>query len=230
VLRVDHIMAWSRLYWIPHGMGLHEGTYVSYPHEELFAVLVLESHRHRCEIVGENLGTVPAEIDEALPRHQIRGMYLAQFAAAGPTLPEPPRAGDMALIGTHDTPPFAGWIRGDDIAERVTHGLLRGEEEPLVRQERSAAVQALARALGVSAESPAEYLAALLQWLGKSDSPLVVPWIEDLWLETGSVNIPGTRSSQRPNWQRPMNRLLEDGMGDSSVLELLRLLRQARRL
>ena len=23
VLRVDHIMAWTRLYWIPHGMALH---------------------------------------------------------------------------------------------------------------------------------------------------------------------------------------------------------------
>jgi 4-alpha-glucanotransferase len=55
VLRVDHIMAWTRLYWIPHGFGLHEGTYVSYPAEELFAVLTLESQRHRCEVVGENL-------------------------------------------------------------------------------------------------------------------------------------------------------------------------------
>ncbi|HEV8148900.1 MAG TPA: 4-alpha-glucanotransferase, partial [Gemmatimonadales bacterium] len=34
VLRVDHIMAWTRLYWIPHGFPLHEGTYVSYPAEE----------------------------------------------------------------------------------------------------------------------------------------------------------------------------------------------------
>ena len=28
-----------------------------YAAEELFAILTLESHRHRCEIVGENLGT-----------------------------------------------------------------------------------------------------------------------------------------------------------------------------
>ncbi|HET7251236.1 MAG TPA: 4-alpha-glucanotransferase, partial [Gemmatimonadales bacterium] len=79
VLRVDHVMAWTRLYVIPHGMALSEGTYVSYPAEELFAILTLESHRHHCEIVGENLGTVPPEIDEALPRHKIWGMYLAEF-------------------------------------------------------------------------------------------------------------------------------------------------------
>ena len=57
-------MAWTRLYWIPHGFPLDQGTYVSYPAEELFAVLTLESSRHRCEVVGENLGNVPREIYE----------------------------------------------------------------------------------------------------------------------------------------------------------------------
>ena len=95
VLRVDHIMAWTRLYWIPKGLGLHQGTYVSYPAEELFAVLTLESHRNRCEVVGENLGTVPPEIGEALPRHRIWGMYLAEFQEwAGPEdAPLPRRPG-----------------------------------------------------------------------------------------------------------------------------------------
>ncbi|MBE0594961.1 MAG: 4-alpha-glucanotransferase, partial [Gemmatimonadales bacterium] len=90
VLRVDHVMAWTRLYWIPHGFGLHEGTYVSYPAEELFAILTLESQRHQCEIVGENLGTVPPEIDKALPRHRIWGTYLAQFQASEDPKVAPP--------------------------------------------------------------------------------------------------------------------------------------------
>ena len=102
VLRVDHIMALTRLYWIPHGFGLHDGTYVSYPAEELFAVLTLESNRHRCEVVGENLGTVPREIFEALPRHRICGMYLAMFqASAGPDVTPPVTP---APIGTAPRP------------------------------------------------------------------------------------------------------------------------------
>ena len=107
VLRVDHVMAWTRLYWIPHGFGLHEGAYVSYPAEELFAILTLESHRHHCEVVGENLGTVPPAINRALERHRIWGMYLAQFAAADPQLPAP-ASKDTALVGTHDTPRWRG--------------------------------------------------------------------------------------------------------------------------
>jgi 4-alpha-glucanotransferase len=230
VLRVDHIMAWTRLYWIPHGFGLHEGTYVSYPAEELFAILTMESHRNRCEVVGENLGNVPPEIDKALPRHRIWGMYLAQFEAPkGPDI-APPAATGMALVGTHDTPTFAGWLAGNDIDERVRYGLLAEPAAPAVREERAKAVQWLAQRVQCRTETPGAFLAELLEWLGRSDSPLVVPWLEDLWLEDRAVNLPGTRSSDRPNWQRPMRRLLEDIFTDPEVNGLVDRLNRARSL
>jgi 4-alpha-glucanotransferase len=227
VLRVDHIMAWTRLYWIPHGMGLHEGTYVDYPAEELFAILVLESHRNRCEVVGENLGTVPAEIVEALPRHRIWGMRLAIFEAHAPE-PQPPPGHDMALIGTHDTPTFAGWIDGVDIDERVRCGLLDPSAAPAERDGRRWAARNLARALDGSADDPDDLLARVLRWLGASESPLVVPWLEDLWLEREGVNLPGTRAQERPNWQRPMARLVDDVFDDPAVADRLRILQEAR--
>ena len=230
VLRVDHIMAWTRLYWIPHGFGLHEGTYVSYPAEELFAILTLESDRNRCEVVGENLGTVPREIDAALPRHRIWGMYLAQFQASKVPEVTPPTARDMALVGTHDTPSFAGWLAGNDIAERVRYGLLAQQAAAGVTEERSRATQRLAKRLGRRVEEPEAFLAELLEWLGRSDSPLVVPWLEDLWLEDQAVNLPGTRSQERPNWQRPMRRLLDEIFTDPEVDGLIRRLHRARNL
>ena len=228
VLRVDHVMAWTRLYWIPHGFGLHQGTYVSYPADELFAILSLESHRNRCEIVGENLGTVPQAIDEALPRHRIWGTYLAEFQASADPHLAPPTAADMALVGTHDTPTFAGWLAGTDIAERIRHGLLATEAEPGVREERSRAARRLGKRMGRSVEEPEALLAELLEWLGRSDSPLVVPWLEDLWLEDQGVNLPGTRSSGRANWQRPMRRLLDEIFADPKTDELIRRLHRAR--
>jgi len=228
VLRVDHIMAWTRLYWIPHGFGLHEGTYVSYPAEELFAILTLESHRHRCEVVGENLGTVPPEIGEALPRHRIWGMYLAQFQASEDPGVAPPTAADVAFIGTHDTPTFAEWLAGNDVAERVRYGLLAEPAVPAVRKERTRATGRLAKRLRGSVDAPRELLAELLEWLGRSESPLVVPWLEDLWLEGVRVNLPGTRSSDRPNWQRPMSRLLDQVFTDPEVDRLVRRLEEAR--
>jgi len=220
-------MAWTRLYWIPHGMGLHEGTYVSYPAEELFAVLSLESHRHQCEVVGENLGTVPPEIDAALPRHRIWGMYLAEFQTPKTPLVAP-TAADMALVGTHDTPTFAGWLKGSDIEDRVRYGLLAAGKAPVAREERTLTVQWLATQLGQRPDDPRAFFAGLLEWLGRSASPLVVPWLEDLWLEETGVNLPGTPSSQRPNWQRPMGPLLDEIFNDPEVDGLLRRLHHAR--
>jgi 4-alpha-glucanotransferase len=229
VLRVDHIMAWTRLYWIPHGLGLHQGTYVSYPAEELFAILALESNRHRCEVVGENLGTVPPEIGEALPRHRIWGMYLAQFKASEDAHVAAPAAADVAFIGTHDTPTLAGWLQGNDIPERVRYGLLAEAAVPEARKERLRATRRLAKRLQRRVDQPREFLAELLEWLGRSESPLVVPWLEDLWLEDDRVNLPGTRSSERANWQRPMRRLLDEIFADPEIAALLGRLAQARR-
>jgi 4-alpha-glucanotransferase len=228
LLRVDHIMAWSRLYWIPHGFGLHEGTYVSYPAEELFAVLALESVRNQCEVVGENLGTVPPEIDAALPRHRIWGMYLAQFQASKVGEVVPPTASDVAMVGTHDTPTFAGWLAGDDIAERVQYGLLAKQAVPSVRDERARAAKRLARRLRCRLDDPPALFGQLLEWLGRSDSPAVIAWLEDLWLEERAVNLPGTSSADRPNWQRPMARLLDELMTDPLIDAYLARLQDAR--
>ena len=228
VLRVDHVMAWTRLYWIPHGFGLHEGTYVKYPAEELFAVLTLESVRHRCEIVGENLGTVPPEIDRALPRHRIWGTYLAQFQASEDPKVAPPTVTQMAQVGTHDTPTFAEWLTGDDIPERVRYRLLAEEAVPDVQKERRRATRRLARRLGRPVDDPRGLYAELLSWLGASDSPLVVPWLEDFWFEGSRVNLPGTRSSERPNWQRPMRLLLDEIFTDGEIEALIRRLAEAR--
>ncbi len=217
VLRIDHVMALSRLYWIPHGAGLHDGTYVTYPLEELLAVVTLESVRHECEMIGENLGTVTAEFTSALPRHHIWGMYLAQFAAASSgdiTVPTPT---EVALIGTHDTPTLAGWLAAEDVDERVQHNLLPADEADDVRTARRDNVVRLADRLGRDPDDAEAMLVGLIEWLGISASPLVIPWIEDLWLEVRGVNLPGTRSSARPNWQRPMSRLLDDIVTDPLI-------------
>lgn len=230
VLRIDHIMSFRRLYWIPHGFERHQGTYVRYPLEELLAVLLLESHRHRCELVGENLGTVPPEIDEALPRHGIHGMKLALFEAAAPE-PAPPGATEVAMIGTHDTATFVGWLEGRDIEARVEAGLLDAAEAPAEEAARREAIGRLATAVGAgpdAAGDPDAFLDRVIAWLGGSESPLVIVWLEELWGEADQVNLPGTSSAERPNWQRPLSGWLDDLLAEPRVQERLALLANAR--
>ena len=119
-------------------------------------------------------------------------MYLAQFEASKVAGIAAPAATDMALVGTHDTPTFAGWLTGNDIEERVRYGLLTPAAAPMALKERSKAARRLAKRLGPGRRKPPAFLADLLEWLGRSESPLVVAWLEDLWLESQAVNLPGT--------------------------------------
>jgi 4-alpha-glucanotransferase len=100
-LRIDHIMGLHRQYCIPEGQGSDQGVYVSMPAEELYAIMLLESHRNRCALVGEDLGTVPAEVRAAMDRHGVHRMFIRALD------PGPVPHGAVAYLDTHDTLPFA---------------------------------------------------------------------------------------------------------------------------
>ena len=52
-----------------------------YPFDELLAIVALESQRHRCLVIGEDLGTVPDEMREALRRPRRAVVPAALFRA-----------------------------------------------------------------------------------------------------------------------------------------------------
>ena len=65
-LRMDHVMALSRLWWLPSGSSPEQGGYVRYPFDDLLAILAQESRSRKCMVIGEDLGTVPADLRKAL--------------------------------------------------------------------------------------------------------------------------------------------------------------------
>ncbi len=145
LLRIDHVMGLHRLFWIADGQAPSEGVYVRYPAEEFYAILSLESHRHKTVIVGENLGTVPPHVNEAMNKHGIFGLSVAQFkinADAQRALGEFP-AHSVTSMNTHDTATFAGYWNGLDIEERVKLGLLEKAAAATDRERREQAKQAL---------------------------------------------------------------------------------------
>ncbi len=211
MLRIDHVMQLHRLFWIPQGFDGAHGAYVRAPHDELFAVLAVESTRHDCLLVGEDLGTVPDEVRRALDEHDMCGMWVAEFsmdAWPGAELRLPGRR-TVASVDTHDTPTLAGWRAGRDLDLLDGLGLLDHEAAVAARSDRAQQVENLLGWLGARGHLPASdpgdevddvaLHAGLLEALGESDAEVVLVTVEDLWGETEPQNVPGTPSS-RPNW------------------------------
>ena len=116
-LRLDHVMALFRQWWVPRGFKSADGGYVHYPLEDLLGVVALESHRNQCLVVGEDLGVVPDEIRRALPQFGVYHYKVVMFEQKNGEFVAP--AGYMrhalAAVTTHDLPTLHGWWSGHDI-------------------------------------------------------------------------------------------------------------------
>jgi 4-alpha-glucanotransferase len=240
LLRLDHVMGLHRLWWVPRGASAAEGAYVGYNAEELYAILCLESHRHQTMLVGENLGTVPAEVNRSMKRRGLRSMYVVQYEARpNPkrSLRKPPRD-CVASLNTHDMPTFAAFWKGLDIVDRQRLGLLKPKEARAERKRRTQLREALVKFLGRKSRrheatgprlsntaTAHQVLLALLRFLARSEAEVVLVNLEDLWLETEPQNTPGT-STERVNWKRKMRFPLDDFLARAETKEMLASLRR----
>lgn len=224
ILRIDHVMQFHRLFWIPKGMEAKQGVYVNYQPDEFYAILSLESHRHKSLIVGEDLGTVPPEVREAMSRHALQRMYVLQFEIR----PDPQNAlatvpvTRVASLNTHDTPTFAGFWQGLDILDRKELGLLNEEGARKETERRQSLKKALVSYLGLAEEADlSSVLKAVLAFLSASQAGIVLVNLEDLWLETQRQNTPGTWL-ERPNWRRKARHSFDAFRQLPAVFDVLR--------
>jgi 4-alpha-glucanotransferase len=209
----------------------------------MYAVLTIESQRHRALFVGEDLGTVPAEVRKSMKRHGVKRMFVVQFEAssANPPIGEPPQEA-VASLNTHDMPPFAAYWDALDADLRQEMGLLSAEEvvqQRHARDEMARAIGALLRRanlldggrvdrmLNRKAE-PGDALHGLLEWLARSPAEITLINLEDLWLEERPQNIPGT-SQEKPNWRRRMRYTLDDITASRQLAGVLERVHNARR-
>lgn len=237
ILRLDHAMSLERLFWVPDGASARDGVYVRYPRDALLAVLAVESHRHDCVVVGEDLGTVSDAIREAMSRRGLLGMYVSQFnqpAWDGAAL-DAPRPDQLASIDTHDTPTFAGWLHGLDVDERHVLGHVDDAGAERARDERRAQVHNLVAFLthrgdvvrGTVEEDERAVLEGLLRFLGDSDAPAVLVGVDDLTGERNPQNVPGT-TVDRPNWVQRIRLSAAELGTDADVVALLEVLQGCR--
>lgn len=241
-LRIDHVMRFFRLFWIPEGMEATSGTYVSDRHKDMLRILALESVRNKVLLIGEDLGTVPDEVREELHRFGIlsyRLLYFEQDRNGRMRRPDEYPRDALVSATTHDLPTLAGFWTGRDIEARRQAGLL--PDDSAYRQmlaDRAREKQKMLdsfrdlkllpdwfpRNASDLPELNGELHNAVVGFLASTPSKLMLLNQEDLLKETEQQNLPGS-TAEYPNWRRKMRCTVEELWESAEVQDFTRMFR-----
>ena len=244
-IRLDHVMALCRLFWIPKGQPATEGTYVHYPFEDLLAIIALESHRSKTVVIGEDLGTVPDWVRDQLTKARVLSYRVFYFERRGDgswkSPGEYPQQA-LAVAGTHDLPTLTGFWSGEDIQLRAGLGAFPDEasrRQALEERQRDKGRMLVALKqesllpdgmtddpTTVPAMTPA-LCRAIHAYLARSSAWLVLANLEDGLEEISQTNLPGTVENH-PNWRRKYASRVDKLTEDTRLRELGATLRSIR--
>lgn len=214
-LRIDHIMALQRLFWVPSGMTGQDGIYIKYPLRDLMGIVALESVRNECIVVGEDLGTVPDEIREEMRKGDIlsyKVLYFMKHYNGDGSFINPEEYPEKALVtaSTHDLPTIRGFLESRDLEVRKPLGLF--SESCTYDGEtagRKVDVENLIKKLLQYGYHDGDLNLSIQRFLSRTPCLLRAIQIEDLLSELDQANLPGT-VAEHPNWRRKLSRSLEE--------------------
>lgn len=202
-VRIDHILGLQRLWVVPQGAGAGQGVYLDQPFDDLLNLLVLESWRHRCLVIGEDLGVVPPGIRDALASRGVLGLDVLAFSRdeQGVWPPARWRETAVAMTSTHDLPPLAGWLRGTDLERRQRLGWNDESATGTARRQRQQEVQQLSERIADEGLDSGDLQRDALALTARSPARLALLPLEDALGLEEQPNLPGT-TREHPNWRR----------------------------
>jgi 4-alpha-glucanotransferase len=185
----------------------------------MIAIVCLESQRASAGVVGENLGTVPLAVTEALDTHCLLGMKVAQDGLVSPGSDE------VVALSTHDTPPFAAWWKGIDIDDGEDLGVYTDGRGDIARADRSDTIAYLETIFSTTGLNDTRD--AVLDWMAASPAAISLVNVDDLWAEERRQNVPGT-DTERPNWRARHVMTTQELASDESIRSRLEHLHDIR--
>ncbi|WP_418152050.1 4-alpha-glucanotransferase [Litorimonas sp. RW-G-Af-16] len=207
-VRIDHILGHMRSFWIPNKDGAG-GAYVRYPLEGLLEMIAEESRVAKCIVIGEDLGTIPDGLRQAMQNYDLMGCSIGiiERDSSGQLIaPGHARELSLAAFSNHDFPTLSGFWKGTDFEWRAALGIA-SDEQALNRErnQREHDKQFLRYQAGDEGASDAsltvDLAAKLHAMLSRSPALAIAVQFEDLLLQTAQPNVPGTTREQ-PNWRR----------------------------
>lgn len=243
-LRIDHAMSLLRLWWVPPMASAKNGVYVYYNVRDLIGILALESQRNHSLIIGEDLGTVPAEMKTILAEsgiHSYKIFFWEKSQTDGGFIsPRDYVEQAMSALSTHDMPTIEGWWSHDDLTLGKQLGLYNDDNVYQIGEARYNDQTRILDSIhwhGVVSENvprdgrncpmSKELRDGLQIHMCLGNCALFSTQIED-WLGMKKpVNVPGT-SNEYPNWRRKLSRTINEIFSDKDILVLLRRMTEAR--
>lgn len=229
-VRIDHVMALTRLYLIADGLSSSDGSYVQYPLRQMLAATARASQDTSAIVIGEDLGTVPSNFRETMRKAGLLGYRVLFFEREWDgrfRLPHNYERDALACMATHDLPTLRGWWSGSDLDDREAIGMDDPSSATAHRIQRSADRQLMIAALtetdllpdslsGLAPEEPVppgdlalDTAIALTRYLARTPCRLVAIQLEDLAGMRDRANLPGT-VYEHPNWRRKLALTLEE--------------------
>jgi 4-alpha-glucanotransferase len=233
-VRIDHVMGLARLWVIPSGASCAQGAYLRMPMDDLIRLAVLESHRHRAVILGEDLGTLPPGFRRKLGAAGIAGLRVLWFERQGRNFKPPQKwtKTATAMTTTHDLPTVAGWWQETDISWRQKLGI--ANDPPKTRdKDRTELWSAFQKSGATTAPIPPAHSGTTAAdtacaHLGHAACALVLLPIEDALGLTEQPNLPGT-VDEHPNWRRRLPDDADTLFARPDVVSRLAALNRARK-
>jgi 4-alpha-glucanotransferase len=243
-LRIDHALGLFRLFWIPHGMVPKEGTYVSFPAEDLLRIIALESVRNKTVVIAEDLGTIGENMRETLERFHMLSYRLFYFERNYPdpsfSSPETYPALALCAITTHDLPTIYGYWAGQDL--KVKQQLDMFPNEKLLRRQTKERERDKALMLStletqgilphdipsnpnIIAHMTQELCLSIYHYLALTPCKLLLVSLDDIIGTLNQQNMPGTLD-EHPNWMQKTPLTLDELKKDRRFIDLSEMLRK----
>ena len=217
--RIDHVLQLQRLYMIPLGKKEKEGAFIHYNTDELMAIVALESHRNKTMVIGEDLGLIPdgfrPKLEDfgilsyrVLPFERDWG-YKTGYGTNAMRHPHEYPQNSVCATSTHDTLPLVGQWNVQDIFMQEKFGLITKQQANDKFEQYATQREALNYALEEkgcwarvggsvqshpredSAKIPYKYEQAVMDYLGQSNSAIMLVPFSDIFGTKEMGNIPG---------------------------------------
>ena len=246
--RIDHVLQLQRLFMIPKNCTPADGAFVLYNPDELMAIVALESHKNKTMVIGEDLGVLPNGFRQKLEDFGILSYrvlpferewgYQSGYGSNAMKHPEEYPSLSVCATSTHDTPPLACQWNVQDVYQKQKLGVITELQANDKFEQYATQREALNYALEEkgcwqrvggsacmhprqdAAKLPEKYTQAVMDYLGQSNSVIMLVPFSDIFETKEMGNIPGVAElaiSEKetlneinmdlayPNWRKKMH-------------------------